>query len=691
MKYIYTTLILLTTFVSVYSQLYTAQTESIYVGPGGILYSGIDVRNTGAIIFTGTAATAGDFYFDKNYNNSSAEGRLILGDATLHFGAGGAASTGSHTANFNNSNPSGPSFNEGEVIAQYVELNKLNGTLTVGDDGDPNDSSGLLSIIKSFKAQAGTLEANDNVVLRSSSMTETAIVLEKTTATLAAVNNIRVERYIPGNRKWRLMASPVTTDATDNQSIWDTWQQKGLDNNTASSSDPDAGYQDNLGTHITGGPDGNTTGYDVNLTKYPSLYEYDLANQAYTPIKHPVNLKTKPLEVGEAYLILIRGDRSVRLNMNDAISPWTKLVATGDLQIGDYAKAGSLIGREFSVIANPYQAPVNMNQVLLNSNNIKSNFTIYDPTIGPLGGYVTYDQLSGNTNVPESSANQFLQPGQSAVVETIPEPFAWFTSINFEESHKGDLGNALTAVFREGPKSEDGYLRLGLYKKNAKAFTDVAYDGFILNFGAFNNSSDDLEDATKVFSGYEALGVKAGDDILSINARSLPTELNEVIDLHIENLKTSSYKFSVDLEGFGDLPEGIILWDKYTDVYTELSNLQTIDFDIDTSIPESKANNRFALVFENVSLGIDDMRLSGISLYPNPVFSESLSIQFSKTNMNVDTEVNIYTLLGQRVFSKSYDNVSETITLNNLNFSTGVYIVRVKQDNGERSFKIIKE
>ncbi len=70
--------------------------------------------------------------------------------------------------------------------------------------------------------------------------------------------------------------------------------------------------------------------------------------------------------------------------------------------------------------------------------------------------------------------------------------------------------------------------------------------------------------------------------------------------------------------------------------------------------------------------------LNNVKVFPNPV-SSTFTIQISE-NQTSNYQVNIVNLAGQTVFSKSYSNPS--ISVNTENFTTGMYLLNIKTDDG---------
>jgi len=80
------------------------------------------------------------------------------------------------------------------------------------------------------------------------------------------------------------------------------------------------------------------------------------------------------------------------------------------------------------------------------------------------------------------------------------------------------------------------------------------------------------------------------------------------------------------------------------------------------------------------ALGVDDQKLTNISIYPNPV-DDKLFIQ----GLQKETKVSIYTILGKLVLSKM---TSSEIDVNNL--KSGVYIIKIVAGQKETIQKFIK-
>ncbi|MFN2261055.1 MAG: T9SS type A sorting domain-containing protein [Psychroflexus sp.] len=618
------------------------------------VYTDEQLINESEIIFDVNAS--GGLYIDNGLDNSN--GSFNLNDAILHLGSDSPRADGNQDLIFGAADQ-----------LKKVQLGKNTGTYTV--------TGGTLNITELLTSKSGTLEAQDRVILKSTSIQNTAIVPESTGG---SINSIRVERYIPAERAYRLMASPVTTD----DFIFENWQQSGLNPG-------DPGYRPNVGTHITGGS--VTNGFDQSDSNNPSLYVFNLENYQYTAVS---NTKTTKLINTEGYYFLIRGDRSINLQINDETETETVLEQTGSLHIGTKNKVYNVPSNEaFMLIGNPYQAPVDMNEVIGSAHpSFKNQIWIWVQTDFTSGQFVNISDLNNPTSsVPGSNVTEDLQPGQAAFVQS-KDGITGNATLSFNEVDKVDATN-LTETFSDNENSLtnnlEGFLRLGLYDVNSTPFNDVAYDGIILKFDdIYNNSVDDM-DGVKLFNSEESLAVSMDEAYLSVNNRKLPSNIDEVIDLSLFNLSETEYVFSVELEGLEMLPQGIMLWDKYLNTFTTLQDLDVINFTLDASIPESMAENRFALAFNNTNLSLDESNTLQVGAYPNPLTNADLTIHFSEMMQGVETEVQIYTASGSLLRNETFTLTGNTIQLKNLNFPTGLYFVHVQQDEIKEIFKILKK
>jgi len=541
---------------------------------------------------------------------------------------------------------------------------------------DFTDSADLFGVVY---VDQGTLNTNGNLSLRCNFGTpgKTAQV-GPVGGTI--VGDVTVEQCYPARRAFRFISPSVTT-TTDIRANWQEGASSYTDN-------PNPGY----GTHITGvspgsanasvGQDGNN-GFDYNPSGNASMFTFDNSNPNWDRVTNTTDVLT----AGQAYRLMIRGDRSIDVTSNSSPPTNTRLSATGVLAIGGQS-VSNLSGDAgaFNFIGNPYQAQVNINDLITNSTNLSATeYYVWDPTLGGAptpglqggrGAYVAVDLGTGSNSVG-SSANEFLQPMQAFFVRTGTDAAA---SVTFQEAMKA-VNQTQTDV---KSNSVQEYINIQLF--NAEAFSQgsTPSDGLRINFDkSFSILTED--DSPKLGNLDENLARVEGNAFSAIERRPLPEATEELL-LFINQYRRESYVMKFDVTD--NLNTEVFIKDKYLDQVTEITSSEnTYSFAIDSSIPESVASNRFSLVFEPVSLSIGDENLVNLSLYPNPTKG---NFSISGIDSGQDTEVKIYNLIGQQVYTAK-SNGQSTLEIADFNGTTGVYLVKLKTNQGEKTFKLIKD
>ncbi|MFD2434667.1 hypothetical protein ACFSO9_14720 [Mesonia maritima] len=228
-----------------------------------------------------------------------------------------------------------------EIIANPSTLtNQLSGVINdVKMDGDvtlagPTKLSGNLSII------SGGLNTNNNLTFGSSAE-QTGTVGNLSNGTITG--QVTVERFFSARRAFRFISSSVNSS----ESILENWQE-GAETNTAN---PVPGY----GTHITGSVSG-ANGFDATPSGNPSLFTYDNENQSWSSIPNTDNTF---VSAGEAFRLMVRGDRSVDVTDNETTPTTTKIRTRGTLVSGNKVLSGlGTDAGDYNFIGNPYQAVV---------------------------------------------------------------------------------------------------------------------------------------------------------------------------------------------------------------------------------------------------------------------------------------------------------------------------------------------
>ena len=555
------------------------------------------------------------------------------------------------------SNSSNQSIN-GSGIISNLTVNNSNGISINGKQ----DITGILNLTNGDI----NITSNSNLTFKSDA---------SGTAQLADANgnsitgDVSIERFIPvateDSRAFRFLTSAVDS----NDPIYDNWQENG--------NSPD-GY----GTHITGNNDG-TNGVDQTVSGNPSMFTFDnefIGDQinAWIPI---TNTKAVNLIAGEAYVVFIRGDRNYDLNSNPIDNPNSDVTlrATGDLVIGDFTHNLSDIENYFSLIGNPYQAIVDINNVSGSNFNLNAYY-VWDPNMSQRGAYVTVSLPSG-TNPGTSDADQFVQPGQSFFVQTLNNGTA---NLTFSESAK-NITATPTSIFSNNDQTS---INLLLYNHQALITNDSEADALGINFNPNGNNGVDQMDAVKLNNPDENLARLSNSEHISIESRAMPVD-GESLELFTNGYTESDYSFVANVS---NLPNDVdaYLVDNYTgNQILLLDEANTINFTVDASIPESIATNRFSIDFEVVTLGVNVNELGySFKVYPNPVTDQLRIIASQMAGENV--EVILYDIVGKRLMQTQ--NKFESKGEMKLNIGTnqaGIYFIEIKNNGKTGREKLI--
>ena len=493
---------------------------------------------------------------------------------------------------------------------------------------------------------------NDGQIIFKSDATGSGM-FDQFTGIITGNGNVSVERYIPAKRAYRFVSSSVTTTTT----IKDNWQEN-------------AGTTAGLGTHITGAG-GASNGFDVTSTNNPSMYTF--TGGAWAAV---TNTNVDVLTAGTPYRLMVRGDRTIDLTTNSPTATVTTLRATGTLKTGNFTPTINQTADGFSLVGNPYQAPIDIKTILLNgSSNMNTGVVYYwDPTLNTRGGYVTRD-LSANTNdIVISTFNQYVQSGQAVFVKR--DNTANVASVSIAESNKS-VANGSAGLFRAATTNEYGLLRVNLQANVNNQWQ--AIEGALALFNPSFSTSVTQEDATKMSNLDEEVSFVQNNTSLAIACQPNPSITDE-LPIKINNTRHSNYQWQFDLTNYdGATP---YLFDAQNNIYTEIADGTTVPFTADAT-----TSNRFKVVFQNAALSNPEFA-TAIVMYPNPSKNGS---GFVLQGVSPKSSVVMYNTLGQTIaVSTSENEVGLQVTPKAL-ISTGVYIVSITSEGKTSQVKWIVE
>jgi|GEM_PF-1110943 len=696
---------------------YRATATSTIDGTSTLLYGNIYSFYTGDIIWDGTAWSNG-FGPDATDNgiatingdyNTGTNGSLAVHDLTINSPYTlTVESTNSFTLSGSITAPDESiDASEGEIIFIGTDNIVLDGDLFVDKDGIANNRNGHqidkvqvnttagaeLEVLNEVEVMTslnlgteGILALqNDAEIIFNSDGNGTAFfgevggVCTSSRITYGNDAGVTVERYIPagsteGSTK-EVRAYRMLTSAVNAGTINSNWQEGDIDAtyNTGSNS---LGNIVGFGTHITGGS--NANGFDYNATNNPSAYTYNNQAQTWSAL---ANTNAINLNVGDPYYINIRGDRTLDMSTNapDPISTTIRTKGTLKLCDSDLTSATLADGdEEFSFFGNPYQAPVDMNEVLTNTGTSKINpnfIWVWDPNLATKGAYVVVNVTNNTKSNSDSNANRFLQAGQAIFVANVSS-VTGSPNLSFEENDKNIEEDNL-GVFRPSGAS----YALNIQLKSGANTLDAA----VIDFSDNNDNAVNDYDAKKLGNSDENLALVNGSHFLSIEQRDIPIDLEE-ISLYVGSYRDQGYQFLINWEEIPNLQAYLV--DNYLQTSTALvTGENIINFSVDEQIAASVETDRFKITFEDSSLASNTVKTNGFSLYPNPLNNGILNI--SNPNYTGEMKVSVFNNVGQLMIKKSHTAITGNTSINMSQLAAGVYLVKVTTESTTFTKKIV--
>lgn len=616
-----------------------------------VTYSSISISNTANITSTWSLKTIDLSAINALDNSTFVYVRLTLSGASAAAGNNRIdnilinatpISTTYNLASWSNNTPS-------TSLNAIINDNLTTSTDLVCKDLTINSGKTLTIGAGNKLTVSGNLINNGTIVFKSTA-TSTAM-FDTFSGTLSGSGVTTVERFIPARRAYRFLSPSVTTSTTIRQN----WQEDGV--NTPG-----------FGTHITGAT-GASAGFDPTETNNSSLLLF--TSGAWVG----ATSTNVGLNAGNAYCLMVRGDRTTNLTTNTPATSNTVLRATGTLFTGNFSPVLSAAASGYSFVGNPYQAPLDIKTALQSSTDVNKNVVYYwDPTINDRGGYITRN-LQTSLNIPNNtSVNDYVQPGQAFFVVNEPT-LTSAPALTFTENHKS-VANAAAGVFRNANANEYGTLRVNLQANTNNQWKTI--EGALAIFNDNFSWNVTSEDATKIANLDEDVSFVQNNTSLAIACQSNPSRTSE-LPLKIERMRHSAYQWQFELDNYEG--ERAYLFDAVNNSYTEITNGAVVPFTADAN-----TTNRFKIVFQNSALSTDDFA-NNIKLYPNPAKAGGSFYIDGIT----EATVSVYNVVGQNipVTVVSQGNAVQVTPIASL--SNGVYLVSITTQGITKQVKWIVE
>ena len=596
----------------------------------------LTIGSSATLTVTGTLSIAG------NISNS---GTLIASAGTLTLN-GSSAQTVS-----------------GSFTVQNITVNNTAG-VSLG-----NTSTDTVYLTGVYTPTAGTLTTNGRLVLVSNA-TGTASVAAGTGTYISGV--VTVQRYHSNKRAWMMMSAPLsmnglTKTSTFNGSIYNNWQQQ---------------------TYITAPPSiANTTnGLDAAINN-----TYGILRWIGTGWGRVLNTKNDTSLIGDQggsvannkpFLLYIRGDRSITPALGGTSSTAVTLKACGALQTGTKTFDLSNNSSAYALIANPYAAPISLDQFLAENTGLKTGgntyFYYWDPNNSTSGGYTTaiYNGSSWTTPSGLNGGNTqplYIQSGQAFIVTKNGQNTITFNETQKSTNHSSNTvfgNNTATALVKVDLSNGANYIDgvLGMYNNN--------YSTAVVPY---------TEDANKLWGNEEGVAIARTGTNLSVEAR--PEIVNDdTMFLYMNRMVAgNTYDFTVTGTNIASNITGTLV-DKYLNKNTvlDLTASTKVSFVVDTAAA-AKSATRFMIVFNaKAPLYVSEIKIKASVKAKSAVIDWSVVTEKDVKTYTVEHSTNGAEFAA--INTTSAKNISNSnYSYTDINANTGDNYYRIKAINKDGS------
>ncbi|MFT3679400.1 MAG: choice-of-anchor Q domain-containing protein [Ferruginibacter sp.] len=525
--------------------------------------------------------------------NTAADTKDILlasGTSVTVSNGSGLSINGSYTNNGGSIINNGSWVMAGNAAAQRFP--GVNATITSMNNLEIHNPSGM-SINKSFRIKgdlildAGNTNIENNVLvtLNSDAVSTARVAPVSPGATLSYSGNgkFAVERYIPAQRSWRLLTSPLTSTA----SVYSSWQNNGM-------------YEDGKGMLVTGASPSSSNGLDVSEQNNYSLFYWNEATQALAAVADTkdstLSRNAAAAADNRAYLAFVRGDR---LPANTLVpnTNTTTLVSTGKLQTGTQVFTANSLANKYTLIGNPYASPVDLNSI--GRQNLVKRFYVMDPSLNEVGGYVMLDDLDGDNvftkSVAGSAQDKNIQSGQAFYVQTLANAAA---TVTFNESCKSAVNNV--SAFRPQGLLQKASIRTGLYIIDLAGSAKFADEALVECSDQFSAGLN-YEDAVKFNNTNETFSMLRNGAALCAERRPGVTA-GDTLFFKLAKSGQKMYRLVIDISGMIDHTLQAFLEDSYLNTASLISLDGKTQYDFAVNNDAASANStRFRIVFKKAA------------------------------------------------------------------------------------------
>ncbi len=341
----------------------------------------------------------------------------------------------------------------------------------------------------------------------------------------------------------------------------------------------------------------------------------------------------------------------------------------GDITVDELTRTESTIeaNRGWNLVGNPYPSVIDINALDFGEDLVAA-VSVWPHLGSTSSSYISWSKGSGG-----NTQARYVQPGQGFMVRaTVDNQSLTFT--NSARTHSGLSGFDK----QEEPKEMNRLLKITL--SSAQGMTDETFVGF--REGA-THEFDNYYDVHKLFGAANLPHIFSytnPESSVEVSIQSFPPpEEGEVIHLGIRPGMEGNFIMQfLGVESFGD-EYSFTLLDKKLNQMTSINHSSQHEFTHQNGDEE----NRFDIFADLINVVPEFVNDEAFFAY----WSDNHLYLFAANNSISDYNLQIYNLIGQKIWEESVDEQTTTI---NLPLPSAWYILRVENDKGTQAFKVFK-
>ncbi len=409
------------------------------------------------------------------------------------------------------------------------------------------------------------------------------------------------------------------------------------------------------------------------LTLANRFYTYNPATDGYTTVPNLSAESTTTFALGTGYLIRMpNSDPTPGYNTGTTAINFTGIYK-GIPNNGTITVPVSNAGTGCNAIANPYPSPISIQEFLAANPGLSGTIYFWRKNNGSAGtAYCTATATDFVSNGQEGADDpeDIIQVGQGFIVQTIAA-----TNALFSNSMRVATTDHDSSFFRQNNNNSQNH-RIWIDLMNAQGKTSQMLIAYRENA---TMGVDNGIDAKFINDAQTSLNSLLNNDAYVIQGRAMPFSTDDVVPLQFKTNTAGSYTIAISRKQglFGT--QTVYLKDNQTNTLHDLS-AGSYSFATEPGV----YNNRFEIVYNNVTMGNDDMVFDADKLV---VYNEHNVLAVNAGNEQISA-LNVYDTRGRLLFTKTNINTAATL-LTGFEPQQQVLLIEVTTDKGKATKKVL--